>query len=222
MYADISFAPMGEKSHQGVLGFYGGALVQWESSRQPFATLSTAEAELVGYIEAMIMGDSLCAVLDIMEGGHNGGGITEKVIYGDNTAALAIVQNPDGPWRTRHLRLRANVLRERVRGGEWQVRHLPGCDLVADYLTKTVASMSQWLRFYAMTGMLLATSEVDGMVKQEVIGSQKGLTKDTVMKGGGSEWAHGDCGLLEAAGPSVSHREGALSGGSWCWVRFRV
>ena len=64
MYADISFAPMGEKSHQGVLGFYGGALVQWESSRQPFATLSTAEAELVGYIEAMIMGDSLCAVLD--------------------------------------------------------------------------------------------------------------------------------------------------------------
>ena len=51
MYADISFAPLGDKSHQGVLGFYGGALVQWESSR----------------------GDSLCAVLDIMEGGHNGG-----------------------------------------------------------------------------------------------------------------------------------------------------
>ena len=116
MYADISFAPLGEKSHQGVLGFYGGALVQWESNRQSFATLSTAEAELVGYIEAMIMGDSLCAVLDIMEGdGNNGEGITEKVIYGDNTAALAIVQNPDGPWRTRHLRLRANVLRERVR-----------------------------------------------------------------------------------------------------------
>ena len=29
----------------------------------------------------------------------------ERVIYGDNTAALAIVQNPLGPWRARHLRL---------------------------------------------------------------------------------------------------------------------
>ena len=47
MYADISFAPQGEKSHQGVLGFYGGALVQWEPGRQPFCTL--------GYIEATIM-----------------------------------------------------------------------------------------------------------------------------------------------------------------------
>ena len=48
MYADISFARLGEKSHQGVLGFYGGALVQWESSRQPFATLSTAGSRTGG------------------------------------------------------------------------------------------------------------------------------------------------------------------------------
>ena len=40
-------APQGEKSPQGVLGkFYGGALVQWESGRQPFCTLSTAEVGL--------------------------------------------------------------------------------------------------------------------------------------------------------------------------------
>ena len=42
MYTDISFAPQGEKSHQGVLGFYGGALVQCKSGRQPFCTLKWA------------------------------------------------------------------------------------------------------------------------------------------------------------------------------------
>ena len=106
------------------------------------------------------MGDSLCAILDITEGGCWSAKEAERVIYGDNTAALAIVQSPSGPWRTRHLRLRSNVLRERVREGEWQIRHLPGSGLVADYLTKAVAARTQWLRFYSMAGMIKDESEV--------------------------------------------------------------
>ena len=89
-----------------------------------------------------------------------GGKEAERVIYGDNTAALAIVQSPSRPWRTRHLRLPSNVLRERVREGEWQIRHLPGSGLVADYLTKAVAARTQWLRFYAMAGRIKEGSEV--------------------------------------------------------------
>ena len=106
------------------------------------------------------MGDSLCAILDITEGGCWSAKEAERVIYGDNMAALAIVQSPSGPWRTRHLRLRSNVLRERVREGEWQIRHLPGSGLVADYLTKAVAARTQWLRFYSMAGMIKDESEV--------------------------------------------------------------
>ena len=106
------------------------------------------------------MGDSLCAILDITEGGCWSAKEAERVIYGDNTAALAIVQSPSGPWRTRHLRLRSNVLRERVREGEWQMRHLPGSGLVADYLTKAVAARTQWMRFYSMAGMIKEGSEV--------------------------------------------------------------
>lgn len=40
------------------------------------------------------------------------GEVIDKVIYGDNTAAIAVLCSPDGPWRTRHLRLRSQVLRE--------------------------------------------------------------------------------------------------------------
>ena len=48
---------------------WGGALVQWESKRQPFAALSSTEAELIGYVDALTMGESLQVILNILE--HN-------------------------------------------------------------------------------------------------------------------------------------------------------
>ena len=53
--SDLSFAPAGERSLQGILGFYGGRLVQWEASRQAFVVLSTAEGELMSYLESMVI-----------------------------------------------------------------------------------------------------------------------------------------------------------------------
>ena len=144
MFSDISFAPAGERSLQGILGFYGGGLVQWEASRQAFVVLSTAEGELMSYLESMVMGDSLASLIEVVEGRKIG----QKIIYGDNTAAIAILENPDGPWRTRHLRLRATALRERLKDGSWIIRHLPGVKLVADFLTKIIAVKPSWERFW--------------------------------------------------------------------------
>ena len=44
-YADISFAPQGGRSCQGIVVFYGGGVVQWEATRQPFCAMSTAESD---------------------------------------------------------------------------------------------------------------------------------------------------------------------------------
>ena len=96
MFSDISFAPAGERSLQGILGFYGGGLVQWEASRQAFVVLSTAGGELMSYLESMVMGDSLASLIEVVEGRKIG----QKIIYGDNTAAIAILENPDGPDST--------------------------------------------------------------------------------------------------------------------------
>ena len=63
IYCDVSYAPQGEKSVQGIVGMVGGGVVQWESSRQSCMALSTAEAELLAYIESSVMGDSLQALL---------------------------------------------------------------------------------------------------------------------------------------------------------------
>ena len=226
LYADVSYAPGGGRSHQGVMACYGGSLVQWLSVRQAFTTLSTAEAELVGYLEAMTMGQSVAVVLGILEKGawddllvdvakqqdlvysdlvqhgerlyegevqdvdapleeeheknrllaenHEGAGVHrgddrkgaqvgqdssvggggDFVVYGDNSSAITIIGSADGPWRTRHLRLRAEVLREKVKGGRWAVRHLPGTRLVADHLTKAMTAKAQWPKFYELAGMV--------------------------------------------------------------------
>ena len=146
-FSDVSFAPNGEKSHQGVLLLYAGGLVQWEANKQSFCTLSTAESELMAAIEAMQMTQSVEALLNVIKPEVT----FEKVLYGDNSSSLAILQNPDGPWRTRHLRLRSHCLREKLRceSGSWKVRHQSGTTLMADLLTKPISQASSWKRFWA-------------------------------------------------------------------------
>ena len=119
--------------------------MQWESSRQSCMALSTAEAELLAYIESSVMGDSLQALLGEVLGL---GGVPSVVTYGDSQAAIAIIQQPDGPWR-----LRSYALRERARLGTWQIYHLEGSKLIADFLTKAIAVKSSWNRFRQFINM---------------------------------------------------------------------
>ena len=146
LFSDASFAPAGGKGHQGLLAAYGGGVVQWDSRRQPFAVLSSAEAELLGYTDSVVLGESLAVVIDILEDGRFSAE-GEFLLYGDNKAGLQLVQAVDGPWRTRHLRLRGMVLKERIQAKVWKVRHLRGTELAADLLTKAVTNQAVWQSF---------------------------------------------------------------------------
>ena len=116
-FADISYAPEGDRSHQGLIICAAGSPIQWEATRQAFYTMSTSESELVGYCEATTMLKSAEALMKVLHGPlKNDAEGFEKIIYGDNTSALSILMNPDGGWRTRHLRLRSSCLRELLKG----------------------------------------------------------------------------------------------------------
>ena len=67
VHSDASFGPGGERSHQGLLAVWAGGLIQWESKRQSFATLSSSEAEVTSYVDAMCLGDSVAVLVDIFE-----------------------------------------------------------------------------------------------------------------------------------------------------------
>ena len=135
VFSDASFAPPHEqyRSVQGLLVEHGRNPILWSSSRQAFIVQSTAEAELLSYNESYQAGESTGALSEIL------GYETEKQLLGDNKAALVLCTGETGPWRTRHLRLRAAKLREAVQeGGGWKASHLRGDQLVADGLTKSL------------------------------------------------------------------------------------
>ena len=110
VFVDASFAPPheGYRSVQGVVLCHGQNVVMWHSMRQPFITQSTAEAELLGYSEAHQEGESLLALLKILELQVDG-----SVIYGEWGQPSGVGSLLSGHrTRPRHLRLRAHKLRE--------------------------------------------------------------------------------------------------------------
>jgi hypothetical protein len=61
----------------------------------------------------------------------------EDVLLVDNKAATLILVQVSGSWRTRHLRVRASALKQRVDLGKQNVRHVPGRSMLADLSTKS-------------------------------------------------------------------------------------
>ena len=194
-FADISFAPPGGRSLQGIVSCLQGFPVQWEATRQPFTAMSTAEAELIGYCEAMTMLSSLEALMMAVTGDDQDSAF-EKVILGDNQLALQLISRPDGPWRTRHLRLRSNVLKEKLHmlGDHWKIRYVKGSDLVTDYLTKPITQGSSWCKFWEFLGMVGPTRldplAHSGTTKEEKTDSTKVAALSSVSRA---------CALLAAA-----------------------
>ena len=109
-----------------------GAPVAWKSCKQPFPALSTAEAELIEVIEAVVVGDSIACLVDEMAKG------VPKFLKCDNTAAVSIASCATGAWRTRHLKVRAAHLKWRIQSGQWELKYQPGRELIADIGAKAL------------------------------------------------------------------------------------
>ena len=107
----------------------------WKSGRQPLAPLSTAESELQERIEGMSMGDSRDVL--IMEVEKDPYVRTLKI---DNMAAVNLIADPSGSWRTRHLPLRASHFRWRIGKLDWMIEAIPGEVQVADIGTKALSA----------------------------------------------------------------------------------
>ena len=131
LFTDASHAPGGGRSCQAIVVLWGGNMICWESSRQPFVTLSSAEAELVAVTAGIVAAESI-------------GGIIEELIESDitvsalcdNQAAVRSFAVGSLGWRNRHLRMRAAAGRERIDAGSLVVTYIPGSIQLADIATK--------------------------------------------------------------------------------------
>ena len=168
-YLDASFAPQAEKSVGAAVVLVQGCAVAWRTGKQKMIATSSSEAELQAATEGAQMMISIAALLKDMQVVVDG-----KRLLVDNLAAICLASHESSSWRARHLKLRANWLREQVHQGMIEIQHCPGDKMLADVITKPVASqrmseiMDMWgLRKTAMLeetlqGMALATSSEDG------------------------------------------------------------
>ena len=126
--SDASFAPNAERSHQCSLVLLGHALITWQSGRQNFITQSTCESELVALVQGLQDLECQLPLFHELVGQQ----VMKRLsLWCDNKAAIAICEAPFGSWRSRHLHLRANVIKERLSQG-WELQHLAGseCSLI--------------------------------------------------------------------------------------------
>ena len=134
LYTDASHSPCGGRSVQGIFLLWKGVPVTWESSRQSFVTLSSAEAELVTMISGLQTAEAVLPLVQEL--------IEQDVtisLLADNEAAIRAFDAAPASWRSRHLRMRAFAARERISANILRVTHLPGQYQIADVATKPLA-----------------------------------------------------------------------------------
>ena len=139
-YTDSSYSPEGERSHGGAVVFWAGSPVAWKSSRQSLVTASSAETELLAASEGATLTYSIDAML------------SDVGVYSESRElrVITLASEEGGSWRTRHLKVRAASLRQRIQEGWATMTHCPGEWQLADGLTKILASkrmemlMARW------------------------------------------------------------------------------
>ena len=148
-WSDASFSPEGSRSHAGWCVCLHGCPIAWRSARQAFVTLSTAESELMASLECAVALESMQALLLSV-----GFSVEDRELHVDSQAPLAI-SDGHGSWRTRHLRVRAEYLREQTKAGKLKLNFCPGVDQLADLLTKALpaAGIEELCRFWGMTSL---------------------------------------------------------------------
>lgn len=148
-YSDADFAtndPRGRRVTSGfAFKFWGGA-VSWQSKRHPSVSLATADAEYVGVAQAareLVWLRSLASEL-----GYPCSSAT--TLYCDNEAAITIARNPIAHSCTKQVDILFHFTRELVEREIVRLKHIRTHDMVADGLTKPLASV----KFQAYTRML--------------------------------------------------------------------
>ena len=164
VYTDASHAPGGNRSIQSTVLLWRGCTVLWECSRQPFVTLSSAEAELVGVRHAVQISEGVAPVVEEL--------LSEDLttsILADNAAAISAFHPTGGNWRNRHLRMRAQTGRERIELGSLTVSYIPGELQVADIGTKPLG-VARLLGLLELVNVRLPEKEEAGPVAAKFFG----------------------------------------------------
>lgn len=139
-YADSSGAsdPDDRRSTSGIVFFYYGGVIVWESNKQTYAVaLSSMEGEYLALTEAAKIAlflRNLLASINIPQE-------QPTLILTDSDAALKHVKNNVNHSRTKHIDTRHHFIRHAYLSGDVDIRHIPAASQAADILTKPLGTI---------------------------------------------------------------------------------
>eukprot|EP00971_Amphidinium_carterae_P244611 4856884-Amphidinium_carterae.3 len=137
VYAGISFAPQGQKSHEGLIVAWGGNVLSWKSGRQSLTATSTLEAELMGSVNADEALKAMHLVLLEMAGSANMSTSPCGNVWCDNQSAIAqTIAGSSSNLKTRHVSNKAHRLGKDILSSVSGLAYIQAEDQRADCLTK--------------------------------------------------------------------------------------
>ena len=132
VFTDASF---GDASYTGFVITIGGTPVVWKACKQKLVSMSTAETEIIAAVEGTQHVQGIMVFIAEV--------FPEKkwklILAVDNMAAVSIANpNAGTPWRTRHLRKRAQLIHQMQELLGLVVIHLAGLVQLGDLFTKAL------------------------------------------------------------------------------------
>ena len=123
------------KSTSGYVFFMGNTAFTWLSKKQPIVTLSTCEAEYVAASWCVCHAIWLRRLMSKMELEQKGA----TIIQVDNRSAIELAKNPVNHERSKHIDVRFHFIREHVKEGSVELKHVASKDQAADIFTKPLS-----------------------------------------------------------------------------------
>jgi hypothetical protein len=161
-FVDASHAS--EANRKGVTGnvnMFGKTPVDWSSSKQSTYSLSTAETEYKALSEA------LRATLYLL-GLYEELGLKQELpikVYEDNTATIAMSNNPIINKKSKHIELSYHFFKHYVQNKTVKLFYIASAHQLADIMTKVVASMDL---FYSLIKKLYSLSTISIPVSKSI------------------------------------------------------
>jgi len=127
--------PTDRRSTTGYIFTFGSAPISWKTHKQSTVALSSCEAEYMALTE----GTKEAIYLRNLSGSIGMIQSEPTIVYCDNQGALALSKNGGKQHnRSKHIDIRFHFIREQ---SDVTYEHVPSCDNVADFLTKSVGGI---------------------------------------------------------------------------------
>ena len=135
------------RSTSGYAFILGSGAISWSSQLQKCMATSSTEAEYVAgsqSVKELIWLKRLTTEMRL--------NCEPTTLFMDNQSAIRLVKNPEFHKRTKHIDVMYHFIREKFRGGFFELSYVPTENQVADIFTKVLGS-EKLQHFWAILGV---------------------------------------------------------------------